>query len=284
MPQQQPNDTPQSRPLVSVIVPTYKRLPYLAQTVRSILEQQYSALEVFVIADGHDQDVADFVSGLTDTRVSYLASPHAGRPSVPRNFGIARAQGDYIAFCDDDDLWETEKLRKQMDLMMQAESGFCFTGSVDIDQNGARLSEFDPANFNDRISKTDFLLSLGGMIPNSSIVVSREVLEKSGPLNESTDLRAMEDYEICSRFLIHTDAVGIVEPLVGYRNHQGSIQPQSITDWLQSQGRLQSAIMANGSAPPWVWSLRYLRVFYWALRLSLGRSRSEFARWQEPSN
>jgi teichuronic acid biosynthesis glycosyltransferase TuaG len=274
---------PQSLPLVSVIVPTYKRLPYLAQTVRSILQQQYSALELLVIADGHDQEVADFVSSLADNRASYLASPHAGRPSVPRNVGIAQAKGDYIAFCDDDDLWETEKLQKQVDLMTRGEAGFSFTGSFDIDQNGALISEFNPASFNDRISKTDFLLSLGGMIPNSSIVVSREVLEKSGPLNESTGLRAMEDYEICSRFLIHTDAVGIVEPLVGYRNHQGSIQPQSITDWLQSQGRLQSAIKANGSAPRWIWSLRYLRVFYWALRLALGQGKFEFARWHDPS-
>jgi glycosyltransferase involved in cell wall biosynthesis len=255
------------RPLVSVIVPTYKRLPYLVQTVRSILDQQYTALELFVVADGHDQDVADFVSGLADARANYLASPHAGRPAVPRNFGISQARGDYIAFCDDDDLWHLDKLRKQIDLMREKKSGFSFTASFNIDQNGARVSEYIQGNFN-HISKIGFLLSLGGMIVNSSIVVSREILRKAGPLNEAPDLRAVEDYEICSRILVHTDALGVTEPLVGYRWHAGSIQPQGIWDWLHSQRRLQAAIKANGSAPTWVWLLRYLRVFFKALRLS----------------
>jgi glycosyltransferase involved in cell wall biosynthesis len=258
------------QPLVSVIVPTYKRLPYLIQTVRSILDQQYTALEVFVVADGHDQDVADFVSGLADARAKYLASPHAGRPAVPRNFGISQAHGEYIAFCDDDDLWHVDKLRKQIDLMRQKQSGFSFTASSNIDQNGARIGEYIQGNFN-HISKIRFLLSLGGMFANSGMVVSQEILRKAGPLNEAPGLRAVEDYEICSRIFAHTDALGITEPLVGYRCHAGSIQPQGILDWLHSQGRIQSAIKANGSAPTWVWLLRYLRVFFWALRLSFRR-------------
>jgi teichuronic acid biosynthesis glycosyltransferase TuaG len=268
----------ETQSLVSVIVPTYRRVPYLIQTVQSILSQTYATFELLIVADGHDQEVAEFVSGLADDRVIYLACPHAGRPSVPRNCGIERSRGEYIAFCDDDDLWEKEKLAKQISLMKDNEVGFSYTASFDIDQNGARAFEVHRSKVRDRITKTRYLLSLGGMIPNSSIVVSREVLNKAGPLNESADLRA-EDYEICARFLGQADAVGLVEPLVGYRTHAGSIQPQSTAEWLRSQRRLQSALWASGSAPMWTWSLRYLRVFYWVLRLSVGRSKTEFARW-----
>jgi cellulose synthase/poly-beta-1,6-N-acetylglucosamine synthase-like glycosyltransferase len=97
--------------LVSVIVPTHKRLPYLTETVGAILAQSYPALELLIVADGHDQDFANFVSGLQNLRVKYLACQSAGRPSVPRNLGIA--QGEYIAFCDDDDVWHRDKIQKQ---------------------------------------------------------------------------------------------------------------------------------------------------------------------------
>jgi len=264
------NNMSACQPLVSVIVPTYKRLPFLIQAVRSILDQRYSALELFVVADGHDQDVADFVSGLSDTRATYLSCQHAGRPAVPRNFGIAQARGDYIAFCDDDDVWHIEKLQKQINLMQTKRSGFSFTAATNIDQNGERIGEYILGSF-ERMSKTRFLLSLGGMIINSSMVVSREILERAGPLDEAPDLRASEDYEFCSRVLVHTEALGITEPLVGYRWHPGSIQPKSLSDYLRWQGRLQSAIKANGSAPTWVWLLRYLRVLFKALRVFLGR-------------
>jgi hypothetical protein len=94
-------------------------------------------------------------------------------------------------------------------------------------------------------------------------------LEKSGPFNEDASMRCGEDYEICSRMLIYSDGVGIREPLVGYRTHGGSIQPQSIAEWLWVQARIQSAILANGSATRWLWLGRYLRVTYWATRMQI---------------
>jgi glycosyltransferase involved in cell wall biosynthesis len=120
------------QPLVSVIVPTHKRLPYLIQTVRAILAQSYPALEVLIVADGHDQDVADFVSDLKDPRLEYLACPPAGRPAVPRNFGLRHASGEYIALCDDDDLWHREKIQKQIDLMRRERIDLSFTACSNV--------------------------------------------------------------------------------------------------------------------------------------------------------
>jgi teichuronic acid biosynthesis glycosyltransferase TuaG len=256
------------QPLVSVIVPTYKRLPYLMLTARAILAQSYPALEMLIVADGHDQDVADFVASLQDLRARYLACPPAGRPAVPRNFGIRHAQGEFIALCDDDDLWHPEKIERQLDLMLREGIDFTFTACSSIDQSGNMITDHLLGNFG-RVSKAKFILSLGGMIYNSSMVFSRSLLDKSGPFNEAQGLRNGEDYEICSRMLMHTDAVGIPEPLVGYRTHVGSIQPQTTSDWISMQGRIQSAIRANGSATIWLWLGRYMRVFYWASRVRL---------------
>ena len=258
------------QPLVSVIVPTHKRLSYLIQTVQAILAQSYPALEVLIVADGHDQDVADFVSGLQDLRVQYLACPAAGRPAVPRNFGLRHASGEYIALCDDDDLWHREKIQKQMDLIRRERIELTFTACSNIDQNGNRIGDYLLGNFGS-VGKSKFILSLGGMIYNSSMVFSRSLLIKSGLFNEDAGLACGEDYELCSRMLMYSDAVGIREPLVGYRTHVGSIQPQTGIGWIRLQGRIQSAIRANGSATIWLWSVRYLRVLYWAARVRMRR-------------
>jgi glycosyltransferase involved in cell wall biosynthesis len=255
-------------PLISVIVPTFKRPPYLAETVRAILAQSYPALEVLIVSDGDDQDVADYVAGLNDVRAKYLASAHAGRPAIPRNLGIRQAQGDYIAFCDDDDVWHADKLQRQMSFMRRKRSDFSFTACSNIDQNGNRYVDILRGDFG-RVGKAKFLLSLGGMITNSTIVVSRSLLNRAGPLNEAEKLRSAEDYELCSRLLVHTDAVGLREPLVSYRNHIGSIQPHRVSDWLRLQAAIQAAILANGSATRLLWLGRYLRVLYWALRVKL---------------
>jgi teichuronic acid biosynthesis glycosyltransferase TuaG len=266
-----PAQTPDTgQPLVSVVVPTHKRLRYLAETVRTILAQRYSTLELVVVADGHDQDVADLVSRLKDPRAKYLASPFAGRPAVPRNFGIRQAQGEFIAFCDDDDLWHEDKLDSQMTLMIEDRLDFTFTACRNIDQDGNPLRG-PLLNSHERVKKAGFLFSLGTLISNSSIVVSRSLLDRSGLFDEAPGLRAVEDYEICSRLLIHTDAVGIREPLVEYRNHVQSIQPRAISGWMRTQANIQSAILANGSATKLLWAARYLRVVYWATRVLASR-------------
>jgi teichuronic acid biosynthesis glycosyltransferase TuaG len=253
-------------PLVSVIVPTHKRLSYLVETVKAVLAQSYSSLEVLIVADGHDQDVADFVLGLRDLRAKYFACAAGGRPSIPRNFGIRHARGQYIAFCDDDDLWHRDKIRKQIELMLREQLDFTFTACSSIDQDGNRTHNDLLGDFG-RVGKFKFLLSLGGMIYNSSIVVSRSLLIRSGLFDEAATLRSVEDYEICSRMLMHAEGVGIREPLVGYRTHAGSIQPQTLSDWIRLQAKLQSAILANGSATILLWLGRYLRVLYWASRV-----------------
>jgi glycosyltransferase involved in cell wall biosynthesis len=259
-----------ARPLVSVIVPTHERLPYLKQTVQAILVQTYPALEVLIVADGHDPAVLDFVSGLQDPRAKYFASPRGGRPAIPRNVGIRHARGQFIAFCDDDDLWHEDKLRKQIVLMLRDRLEFTFTACFSIDQNGNRIGDYLLGNFG-RVGSSKFLLSLGAMIYTSSIVVTRSLLNKSGLFDEAAALRSIEDYELCSRILTHSDAIGIREPLVGYRTHIGSIQPQAISEWIRLQARLQSAILANGSATIWHWLGRYLRVLYWASRIRMSR-------------
>lgn len=95
-------------PLVSVIVTAYNHERYIAEAVRSVLDQTYHDYEVIVVDDGSSDGTADRVSAFSG-RVLYIRQKNQGIAGS-RNTGIRRARGRLLAFLDGDDLWEPEKL------------------------------------------------------------------------------------------------------------------------------------------------------------------------------
>jgi glycosyltransferase involved in cell wall biosynthesis len=90
---------------VTIITPTYKRLPLLREAVRSIQGQTYRDWEHLIVADGHDVEVEDFVSQLKDDRIQY----HNTRPmqimgNYQRNYALRFATGEYLLYLDDDNV------------------------------------------------------------------------------------------------------------------------------------------------------------------------------------
>jgi len=97
-------------PLVSVIVPTYNRPETLVEALQSIVTQTYSSIEIIVVNDG-GRDVKDVVLRYaSQSDVRYIHLPENKGRSAARNIGIAAAQGQYIAYLDDDDLFYPEHL------------------------------------------------------------------------------------------------------------------------------------------------------------------------------
>lgn len=107
-----------SQPLVSVVIPTYRRAALVAVAVRSVLAQSYANLEVLVISDGPDAETREATARLAadDARLRYLELPENVGPAQARNVGVQAAQGEWIAFLDDDDEWLPAKLEHQMAL------------------------------------------------------------------------------------------------------------------------------------------------------------------------
>lgn len=99
-------------PLVSVIMPAYNAQAFLAQAVKSVLEQTYSHLELLVIDDGSTDGTAQHPA-LQDMRIRVLRQENAG-PAAARNLGLTHARGELIAFIDADDLWLPGKLTAQV--------------------------------------------------------------------------------------------------------------------------------------------------------------------------
>jgi glycosyltransferase involved in cell wall biosynthesis len=98
--------------LVSCIVPVFNGERYLRETLDSIAAQTHRAIEIIVVDDGSTDGSLDVAGGHPHPIVC-LHQANAGHASA-RNLGIASAAGDFLAFCDADDLWHPEKLARQL--------------------------------------------------------------------------------------------------------------------------------------------------------------------------
>src|SRR5258705_7642709 len=104
-----------SRPLVSVIVPSYYASRYISETLESFLSQTYRNFEVIVIDDGSKDNTPDIVADYArrDSRIRQVNQPNAG-VGAARNRGLEEASGAFIAPLDADDVWYPQKLEKQV--------------------------------------------------------------------------------------------------------------------------------------------------------------------------
>lgn len=99
-------------PLISVIIPVYNGDRYLSETIDSVLNQSYRPVDVVVLDDGSTDNSADIAQGYLPS-IKYYYQPHSGLASA-LNHGISKAEGEYFAFLDADDLWMPDKLELQM--------------------------------------------------------------------------------------------------------------------------------------------------------------------------
>lgn len=93
--------------LVSVVIPTHNRAHEVTRAAQSVLAQDLPALEVLVVDDASSDDTPEVLDRLSarDPRVRVIRSEKSVGPGGARNLGLDAANGDLVAFCDDDDTW-----------------------------------------------------------------------------------------------------------------------------------------------------------------------------------
>lgn len=113
--------------MISVIIPTYNREKTITDSIRSVLTQTYSNIELIVVDDGSTDATESVVKSIHDERLFYYKQKNQGA-CVARNFGISLAHGEYIAFQDSDDLWMPNKLKRQYSYIVKKEADLVYCG------------------------------------------------------------------------------------------------------------------------------------------------------------
>jgi glycosyltransferase involved in cell wall biosynthesis len=206
-------------PQVSVIVPTHNRARLLAATLRSITRQRGVDLEVVVVDDASTDDTAALVAALDDARVRIVRNPVSSGVSTARNTGIANATGEWIAFCDDDDLWAPDKLETQLAVAQVEGATWVYTGDVTVDSRLRVVAGSPPPSPREVVEllPRQNPLSSGG----SNVLVRASALAVTGGFD--TALRRTEDWDLWLRLVSTGPLAWVQRPLVAYRLHQGNI-------------------------------------------------------------
>lgn len=161
------------KPLVSVVIPTFRRFDALEATVSSALNQRDTDVEIIVVDDGSTTPPDDIMSRFEDDgRVVYLPQKHNCGGGAARNVGIERARGRYIGLLDSDDRWKPGKLSRQLEVLNASPYGelaVCFTRLEIETEFGVRATPAVPVG--DREHIADYMFVRGGQIQTSSVVL-----------------------------------------------------------------------------------------------------------------
>lgn len=126
--------------LVSIIIPVYNAEKFIRDTVASIKAQTYDNYEVLLVDDGSTDNTVSVMREIENDRIKIYES-EGKSAAAARNTGIKNAKGRYIAFIDADDLWDPEKLSKQISFMNENDAAFSFTGYEFADENGVSVNK-----------------------------------------------------------------------------------------------------------------------------------------------
>ncbi|GAA3750950.1 hypothetical protein GCM10022240_00240 [Microbacterium kribbense] len=202
-------------PLVSVVVATNRSGPFLREALDSVIAQTYPAVELIIVDDA--SPVADEIAGLAAHAGATLRRLSPSGPSVARNSGVARATGELLAFLDDDDRWDRDRLAMAVDALRAEPSAvLAYCGMRTIDAAGHTLVEADQTAVHGRFDVAR--RATGIILPN--IVVRAEAFRTVGGFHSR--IRFAEDLDLILRLAECGPFAFVPRTLVDYRAHAGN--------------------------------------------------------------
>jgi glycosyltransferase involved in cell wall biosynthesis len=213
-------------PSVSVIMPCFNHARYIANSIESVLSQSYSNLELLITDDCSSDNSKEIIEAFRnkDTRIVSIYNRANLGASNARNMAIKACRGDYIAFCDADDLWEKEKIKIQIEcLQSRREYDVVFCDSLIINEKGLLTGEkFSSQHGKAKDVKGNIFheLCLSNFINTPSVLLRKECIDKVGLFNEN--IKYIEDWFYWITLAHHFRFIYIDAPLVKYRVHSNS--------------------------------------------------------------
>jgi len=219
-------------PLVSVVLPTYNRANSLFGAVQSVLSQTLNDFELIIVDDNSTDNTHEIVQffikqiGIisrfrkSETIGYHKLSENSGSPVIPRNYGCSKARGKYIAFIDSDDVWSSEKLETQVGYLETIGGNFSYHNLLVKYSSGKRelwnrMSTCYSGEVFEVLLKKNF-------IPTSSVVLTREIYNKYGPMDMR--YKVSHDWDLWLKIAFENQLHYIPDILGGVLNiHENSV-------------------------------------------------------------
>jgi teichuronic acid biosynthesis glycosyltransferase TuaG len=204
---------------VSIIIPYYKKKLFIKETIKSVLKQSYKNFEIIVVDDENSDESNDLLKEILklDKKIRLITNEINIGAGLSRNKALGIAEGDFIAFCDSDDLWKSTKLQIQVNYMVENDIEFSFTSYEIINEVGKIL--------NYRFAKN--LLNFADLLNSCDIGLSTVLIKKN--LFNDIDLRfaklkTKEDYVLWLKIAKKgINIFGIDKVLTSWRKTRNSL-------------------------------------------------------------
>ena len=219
---------------VSVLIPTYNREQFIPEVLDSILSQTCAPAEIIVVDDGSTDNTREAVARFGN-KVRYHLVQNGGACRA-RNIAASLATSPFLAFCDSDDLWRSDKLQQQMDLhernpgLQYSFTNFAlFSHTGDVWSERTKLDDApkdffapfftqDAKTFVYQDSLYDQLLRFQPIWP-STVVLSRQLFAGLDGFQEQFGRNPSEDFEFTLRCVQKSPTGVVLDPVVGVRRH-----------------------------------------------------------------
>ena len=206
--------------LISIITPAYNAGKYIAETIDSVKTQSYTNWELIIVDDCSTDNTANIVKQYqqSDSRIKYFKlENNSGVAGIPRNYGIQRANGDYIAFIDADDLWLPEKLEKQIAFLQKTNADLVYTNLIYFYPDGK-----------ESFIKTRPISSLFALLMRNPVSTSSVLVKKTKDLFFDPSLKVGEDQVLWSSLFQERYSIQhLDEFLIRYRYNRNSLLHKS---------------------------------------------------------
>lgn len=220
---------------ISVVIPVFNGERYLGQAIESALGQSQSPHQVIVVDDGSTDSSRDIAKSFGDA-IIFLPQINKG-PGAARNHGIEKSSGEWIAFLDADDYWQSEKLAWQSAVVLDnPDVGLVYSGWTTLSDNG--MSENISAKPPEWVKKR--LITQCPIVPSTVLVRRSLMLQNSW----STKLGSSEDWWLFYRISRNTKFASVEKPTTVYRIHNKSLThrdwrsvlkyAQMVSAWIQN--------------------------------------------------
>ncbi len=277
----------------SVIMPVYNVEEFVAEAIRSVLQQTFCDFELIIVNDCATDNSLSICQQFNDPRIKLIQHEHNRGLAGARNTGIRHAQGQYLAFLDSDDSWHSDKLTKHfIHLESHPEVGLSFSRSAFMEADGTPANCFQMPRF--KAISADYLFCHNPVGNGSAPVVRAATMRDIRFIGEDINgqnefyfdesFRRSEDIECWLRIALTTNwkIEGIRQPLTNYRLNAGGLSASLYKQFESWQMLLEKAhqyapeFAKKNQKKAKAYQLRYLA--RQAIRLKDGKAAMHF--WQ----